>query len=93
VALGKVTLIDESRWPSTERQGQYLQMSAYKEYRNMFVMSACRGCGDKKRPRGSASLAAQAICGTKAASQLRNTKCLKKQRRRLSCVANTPKPM
>jgi hypothetical protein len=37
--------------------------------------------------------AAQAICGTKAASQPRNTKCLKKQRRRLSCVANTPKPM
>jgi hypothetical protein len=63
----------------------------------MFVMSAWRGCGDKKRPRGSAlkpmTLAAQAICGTKAASQLRNTKCLKKQRRRPSCVANTPKPM
>jgi hypothetical protein len=32
VALGKVTLIDESRWPSTERQGQYLQMSSYQEY-------------------------------------------------------------
>jgi hypothetical protein len=38
------------------------------------------------------ALAAHAICGTKAASQSRNTKCLKKQRR-LSCVANTPKPM
>jgi hypothetical protein len=52
---------------------------------------------DKKRPRGSESklmaLAAQAISGTKTASQSRNTKCLKKQRRRLSCVANTPKPM
>jgi len=63
----------------------------------MFVMSAWRACGDKKRPRGSAlklvTLAAQAICGTKAASQSRNTKCLKKQRRRLSRVANTPKPM
>jgi hypothetical protein len=86
---------DESRWP--ERQGQYLQMSSYKEYRNMFAITAWRGCGDKKRPRGSAlklmTLAAQAICGTKAASQSRNTKCLKKQRRRLSCVANTPKPM
>jgi hypothetical protein len=47
-------------------------------------------------PRGSAlklmTLAAQAICGTKAASQSRNIECLKKQRRR-SCVANTPKPM
>jgi hypothetical protein len=72
VALGKVTLIDESRWPSTDRQGQYLQMASYKEYRNMFVMSAWRGCGDKKRPWGSAlklmTLAAQAICGTEAAS-------------------------
>jgi hypothetical protein len=38
----------------------------------MFVMSTWRGCGDKKRPWGSAlklmTLAAQAICGTKAAS-------------------------
>jgi hypothetical protein len=39
---------DESRWP--ERQGQYLQMSSYKEYRNMFAITAWRGCGDKKRP-------------------------------------------
>jgi hypothetical protein len=38
------------------------------------------------------ALAAQAVCGTKAASQSRNIKCLKKQRGR-SCVANTPKPM
>ena len=35
MALGKVTLIDESRWRSTERQGQYLQISSYKEYRNI----------------------------------------------------------
>src|SRR5882762_1340829 len=40
----------------------------------MFVMSAWRGCGDKKRPRGSAlkpmTLAAQAICGTKIIKEL-----------------------
>ena len=39
---------DESRWP--ERQGQYLQMSSYKEYRDMFATAAWRSCGDKKRP-------------------------------------------
>jgi hypothetical protein len=39
---------DESRWP--ERQGQYLQMSSYKEYRDMFAITAWRSCGDKKRP-------------------------------------------
>jgi hypothetical protein len=63
----------------------------------MFAIIAWRCCGDKERPRGSAlkvmRLAAYAICGTKAVSQSRNTKCLKKQRRRLSFVANTPKPM
>jgi hypothetical protein len=39
---------DESRWP--ERQGQYLKMSSYKEYRDMFAITAWRSCGDKKRP-------------------------------------------
>ena len=60
----------------------------------MFAITAWRSCGDKKRPRARRlmTVAAQAICGTKAASQPRNTKCLKKQRR-LSCVANTPEPM
>jgi hypothetical protein len=38
---------DESRWP--ERQGQYLQMSSYKQYRDMFAITAWRSCGDKKR--------------------------------------------
>jgi hypothetical protein len=33
------------------------------------------------------------ICGSKAASQSRNTKWLRKQRRRPSCVAHTPRPI